>query len=189
MRQTLALSAATLLVAASAGAAAAFDYNSAYTDIDLDNCTVMLADDMGVSYACPGYKGIPMFVAESDLRYTMSYGFGAPQARAASQTLPPFNAVAPTIEWRVSNVTGGWKPFATIVRYLLDDDENEPVKKRQVLVVTKITGKDACQIAWVDAKANADANELARKAADEKAESFDCAGEPEIVGKFEAWKR
>lgn len=169
--------------------ASAAQYDSAYTELDLDQCTVLDADDFGAQYACPGYKGIPMFVAESDLRYTMSYGFGAPKAKAASQTLPPFNAVAPTIEWRVSNVTGGWKPFATIVRYLLDDDENEPVKKRQVLVVTRISEEGTCQVAWVDAKANADANELARKAADEKAAGFDCAGEPEIVGKFEAWKR
>ncbi|MCF1743792.1 hypothetical protein [Paradevosia shaoguanensis] len=168
---------------------AAAQYDSAYTELDLDQCTVLGADDFGAQYACPGYKGIPMFVAEGDLRFMVSYGFGAPDAKAASQTLPPFNTVAPNIEWRVSNITGGWKPFATIVRYLLDDDENEPVKKRQVLVVTKISDKGTCQIAWVDAKANSDANELARKAADEKADSFDCAKDPEIVGKFEAWKR
>lgn len=182
----LPLAFAFAVLAAPAGAA---QYDSAYTELDLDRCTVLDADDFGAQYACPGYKGIPMFVAEGDLRFMVSYGFGAPEAKAASQTLPPFNTLAPTIEWRVSNVTGGWKPFATIVRYLLDDDENEAQKKRQVLVVTRISEEGTCQIAWVDAKANADANELARKAADDKAGDFDCDKDPEIVGKFEAWKR
>ena len=191
MRKTTppALLSLALAIGLLAAPASAAQYDSAYTELDLDQCTVLDADDFGAEYACPGYKGIPMFVAEGDLRFMVSYGFGAPDAKAASQTLPPFNTVAPHIEWRVSNVSGGWKPFATIVRYLLDDDENEAQKKRQVLVVTKISDKGTCQIAWIDAKANADANELARKAADEKAAGFDCDKEPEIVGKFEAWKR
>ena len=59
----------------------------------------------------------------------------------------------------------------------------------QVLVVTKIAPGATCHVAYVDALANPDANELARKAADEKAVDFDCENEPEIVGKFEAWER
>jgi hypothetical protein len=37
--------------------------------------------------------------------------------------------------------------------------------------------------------ANPDAEAMARKAADEKAMDFDCAGAPEIIGAFGAWKR
>ena len=44
----------------------------------------------------------------------------------------------------------------------------------QVLVVSKI-GAEACHVATVDARANADANALARAAADKYAASFDCA--------------
>jgi len=184
--RTLALAAFFVLPALPAAAA---QFDSAYTELNLDECTVLSADDFGAQYACPGYKGIPMFVAEGDLRYMASYGFGAPKSKAAGQTLPPFNVLAPTIEWRVSNAEGGWKPFATIVRYLLDDDETEAQKKRQVLVVTRFDTDGACQIAWIDAKANADANALARQAADEKAKDFDCSKDPEIIGRFEAWKR
>jgi len=56
-------------------------------------------------------------------------------------------------------------------------------------VVTRLAPGATCQIAYVDALANPDANELARKVADEKAAGFDCENEPEYVGKFEAWER
>jgi len=56
--------------------------------------------------------------------------------------------------------------------------------------VTKLAPGATCHIAYVDALANPDANDLARKAADEKASDFDCdKDEPEFVGKFEAWER
>ena len=57
----------------------------------------------------------------------------------------------------------------------------------QVLVVTKVAPDATCHIAYVDALANKNANELARQAADETAMEFDCANEPRIVGKFTAW--
>jgi hypothetical protein len=99
--------------------------------------------------------------------------------------------LGPKIEWRLSNKTGGYKPFATILRFYvqrLDDAGNEK-SEGQVLVVTKVEPGATCQIAWIDALANPNANELARQAADEKAADFDCANEPEIVGKFEAWQQ
>jgi hypothetical protein len=55
--------------------------------------------------------------------------------------------------------------------------------KGQVLVVTKLDGIDACHMAYVDALANPNANELARQAAD-NGENFICTtDEPRIVGK------
>ena len=57
----------------------------------------------------------------------------------------------------------------------------------QVLVVSQIEEGNSCHIAYVDALANKDANELARAAAD-KAGDFDCANdEPEVIGKFTAY--
>ncbi len=58
-----------------------------------------------------------------------------------------------------------------------------------MLVVTQLKPGATCHVAYVDARANPDADELARKAADESARDFDCAGEPGFVGKFEAWER
>jgi hypothetical protein len=171
---------ATLLLAVPAQAA----FNSAYTDIDLDECLVLDADDFGASWSCPGYKGYPLMVTEGDLRFSLIYGFGA--RMADGQTLPPFNALGPKLEWRLSNALGRWMPIATIVRYHTADPETGE-DKGQVLVVTQLVEGNSCHIAYIDALANADANVLAREAADQSGE-FDCASdEVEVIGEFVAW--
>ena len=159
-------------------------FNSAYTDLDLDECLVLDADDFGASWSCPGYKGYPLMVTEGDLRFALIYGFGAKMADG--QTLPPFNHVGEKLEWRLSNELGRWMPIATIVRYYTADPETGE-DKGQVLVVTQLVEGNSCHIAYIDALANPDANELAREAAD-KAGSFECArDEVEIIGKFTAY--
>lgn len=163
---------------------AAADFDSAYTDLDLDQCTVLQSDDFGSTYGCPGYKGMPMSVSEVDLRFMVSYGLKLDDEKAAGQSLPPFNTPDPKIEWRLSNKGGGWKPFATIIRYSTGGDGD---RKGDVLVVTQIKQGATCQIAWIDAQANPDASDLARKTADAKGFDFDCAKDPEKVGAFKAW--
>ena len=159
------------------------DFTSAYTDLNLDECLVLDADDFGASWACPGYKGYPLMVSEGDLRFSLIYGFGA--KAGDGQTLPPFNNLGAKLEWRLSNELGRWMPIATIVRYHTADPETGE-DKGQVLVVTQIKDGNSCHIAYVDALANKDANELARAAAD-KAGNFDCAtDEVEVIGAFEA---
>lgn len=159
-------------------------FNSAYTELDLDLCLVLDADDFGASWACPGYKGYPLMVTEGDLRFSLIYGFGA--RMADGQTLPPFNYLGPKLEWRLSNALGRWMPIATIVRYHTADPESGE-DKGEVLVVTQLVEGNSCHIAYVDALANKDANELARRAADASG-TFDCAtDEVEIIGDFSAW--
>ena len=180
MRKWLAL--ALLMGGLTAPAHAAF--NSAYTDINLDQCLVLDSDDFGTSWACPGYKGYPLMVSEGDLRFSLIYGFGAEVADG--QTLGPFNHLGKKLEWRLSNALGRWMPIATIVRYHTADPETGE-DKGQVLVVTQLVEGNSCHIAYIDALANPNANELAREAAD-KAGSFECArDEVEIIGKFEAY--
>lgn len=161
--------------------------NSSYTDLDLDQCTVITSDDFGSTWACPGLKGIPVMVGEGDLRFFVSYGLTSTTEKAAEQTLPPFNHLGAKIEWRVSNDEGRWLPFATILRYFTtkpDGSEGEG----QVLVVTKVAPGATCHVAYIDALANPDANALAQKVADEKARDFDCEKDAaETVGKFTAW--
>jgi hypothetical protein len=174
-----------VLIGGAVPALASDDVQSAYTDLDLTQCLVMESDDFGTNWACPGYKGMPTYIAEGDLRFMVSYGFGADREKAAEQTLPPFNTLGTKIEWRLSNRTGGWRPFATIIRYFVQREGGDA--EGQVLVVTRIEPGATCQTAYIDALANPDANELARKAADEKARDFDCADEPETIGTFKAW--
>ena len=173
-----------LLAIAALATPAQAAFNSAYTDLDLDACLVLDADDFGASWACPGYKGYPLMVTEGDLRFSLIYGFGA--KAGDGQTLPPFNRLGEKLEWRLSNDLGRWMPVATIVRYHTADPETGE-DKGQVLVVTQLVEGNSCHIAYVDARANANANELAREAAD-KAGDFDCASdEVEIIGTFEAY--
>ena len=159
---------------------------SVYTNLDLDQCLVLDADDFGASWACPGYRGYPLMVQEGDLRFSLRYGFNIDKNDAGFQTLPPFNELGETLEWRLSNALGRWMPVATIVRYHTADPETG-VNKGQVLVVTQLKEGDTCHIAHIDALANEDANALARQAAD-KAGDFDCmTDEVEVIGAFEAY--
>lgn len=168
---------------ASQPAMAAFD--SAYTDINLDLCLLLRADDFGARWACPGYRGYPVRIEEGDLRFLIGYGFNIDAEPVGPQTLPPFNTLGPKMKWRLSNATGRFLPIATIVRYRLDKSEDRDAG--EVLVVTQLVEGNTCHIAYVDARANADANELARAAADASGD-FDCStGEPEIIGRFSAW--
>lgn len=171
-----------------AAPAAAQQIESSYTDVDLDDCLVVRSDDFGSTWACPGYKGLPVMIAEGDLRFFVSYGLRSTEEQAAGQTLPPFNHLGEKIEWRLSNAGGGWKPFATILRYFVQREAGG-AEDGQILVVTRLEPGATCHVAYVDALANADANVLARAAADDLAPDFDCADDPEIVGAFEAWER
>lgn len=161
------------------------------TPLDLDLCTVVQSDDFGSTWACNGHKGIPVMIAERDQRFMVSFGLTSTTEPAAKQTLPPFNQLGGKIEWRISNASGAYMPFAAIVPYLTEKPETgkEPGPEGRILVVTRIEMGATCQIAWIDAVANADAPELARKTADEKAPDFDCTKPPEIVGAFGAWER
>lgn len=160
---------------------AAQTIDSAYTDVDLDACTEVSADEMGASFACEGYDGIPVSIAEGDLRFFVSYGDTADEEKAASQTLPPFNTLGKKIEWRLADGV----PFATILRFFVQREGSET--DGQVLVVTKLGEGETCQVAYIDALANKNANELARQAADDFAADFDCEDDPVTVGDFAAW--
>ena len=161
-----------LLVALSQ-AQAQTNVTSDYTDINLDDCLVLNADDFGAAFACPGYKGFPLYIAEGDLRFFVSYGFGAPDEMAAEQTLPAFNTIGEKLEWRLTNKTGDFKPFATILRYYTQTGDGS-APDGQVLVVTKIEPGNTCHIAYIDARLTPNANEIARQFADNEAENFNC---------------
>ena len=158
---------------------------STYTDLNLDDCSIVTSDDMGSTWTCSGYRGIPVMVGEGDLRFFISYGLKMTEERAAEQTLPPFNHPGEKVEWRLGMKDGELKPIATILRYFTQREEGED--EAQILVVTRLGLGATCHVAYIDATANDDANELAQRAADEIAPDFDCADEPEIVGDFEVW--
>jgi hypothetical protein len=176
---------AVLLAVPSVSVAAGL--KSEYTDLDFEQCTTITADDMGSTSVCPGLRGYPVVVGEGDLRQMVSYGPRPLEEKAVEESLPPFNHVGKKIEWLVDvSDPGNPQPVATILRWYTAGEDG--TDKGQVLVVTQLKLGATCHIAWVDALANKDANEKARKAAAELAGNFDCEGEmPKIIGDFSAF--
>lgn len=177
MTATTASVAAVLLLAAAP--ATAQSIASAYTDIDLTKCvsTGKSGDEGGewASWSCKGYAGTPVRVFEGDLRFSVSYGSAAEKQCAAGQTFGAFNRLGPTIEWRLED----GKPFATILRWHTETED----ERGSWLVVTRLSGAEACHMGYVDA-ALPGANTLARRLADLMARSFDCnADVPEVVAR------
>ena len=188
-----------LCCAGAAGAQAAGpSTGSAYTDFDTKTCSHKAGravEDYG-EWHCRGLDGMAVLLSAGDQRMTMSFGPHASGEPAARQTLQGFNDVYKArIEWRFADGAGASiHPFAAIVRwntFLLDasDISGEAATGRpktisgKVLVVTRLEPRGVCQIGYVDAKANQDANALARKIADERARSFRCdIDKPVILG-------
>jgi hypothetical protein len=129
--------------------------------------------------SCPGAGGLVVRLAVDDLRTTVSVGAtaaAAAQEPAAGQGFRTFNRVHDTIEWRGVK---GEAPFAIIQRWRL----NDPMKFEDaggvagLLVVTRLPPGPVCHVAIIDVKANAGANELARRAAEELARGFKCGSD------------
>jgi hypothetical protein len=154
-------------------------YSSAF-DKDCRKITAFKVDDddYASERVCPGPKGLVLLKQEDDLRETVSVGRTAKVAGlepAAGQGFGPFNSTTGTVEWRV-NAKG--KPFAMILRWQIadsdDPDKNGRPQTKEMLVVTRLPPGAACHVAYIDVTANPDADDLARKAADEHAQRFDC---------------
>ena len=153
---------------------------SVYSKIDIDKCSVFRkdAESGSTSWFCPAIANQAVWVAEDDLRFFVSFGRAAEVQVAASQTLPPFNRINDTLEWRLGP---DGEAYATILRWFTEFDDG---RTGQVLVVTKVSDDGTCHVAYVDALANENANELARQAADTMTPGFDCRTQsPAIIGK------
>jgi hypothetical protein len=162
-----------------------------YTRFDAKQCKHTkgrAVEDYG-SWLCPGHEKIAVRLSAGDQRMYVTYGSGQKDDLASSQTFPGFNSVYEgTVEWRIEKMPDGKaRPFATILRWNImtaRDRENAtgPITSTgRVLVVTRLGPGGVCHVGYVDARANPDANELARKIADEHARSFKCGKDQRIV--------
>lgn len=161
--------------------------NSSFVKLDLDKCTIINEDEesQSVTRHCNKLMFLlDLYVAEGDLRYYIGYGTNGREQRAFQQTLGPFNTIHDVLELRFRPDGIANTPYAAILRYFTAPGDEEPEGRQgQVLVVTKLQNGEACHIAYVDALANENANELARNAADGLADSFDCENDqPKIIG-------
>jgi len=181
--------AVVLLLAVLGMRAAAAEMASGYTSTADKACRTVESSKPGegewVVKACPGAGGYVVRLAVDDLRTTVSAGTtlaAAAKEPAATQGFRTFNRVHDTVEWRGLK---GEAPLAFIQRWRL----NDPMRFEDaggvvsLLVVTRLPPGPVCHVAYVDVKANAAANELARRAAEELARGFKCGSDKvHIVG-------
>jgi hypothetical protein len=175
----VAIAARLLAIDPQPAAAQAVEY--AYTQFDADKCRHTRGrdvEDYG-SWLCPGYEGIPVRLSAGDQRMYVSFGRNAAKEVAAGETFPGFNsAYKGTIEWRLERrPDGSLRPFATILRWHVmtpEDTERADGKSTgQTLAITRLGPGGVCHVGYVDGRAP-NANERARKIADEHARTFKC---------------
>jgi hypothetical protein len=163
--------------------ASAQTIGSSYTSTAPKDCRVSSAgngvDDSAIR-VCPGKAGLVVLISEDDLRETVSIGrnrAAAAKEPAAQVWFGPFNSTTTTVEWR----TQDGQPFAIIQRWHIadnsDQDKNDRPIAKPMLIVTRLPPGAVCHVAYIDVQTNANANELARKAADENARNFKCGAD------------
>ncbi|RWL95884.1 MAG: hypothetical protein E5X80_32750 [Mesorhizobium sp.] len=181
------LSLAGLCQAAQAG-----DISSAYTDLDWKkDCVTYAQSEEGdgdwASLACAGYRGYPVLIGYDDARESVYYGFPSDDMTAVWESFSGLNTAGPKVEWRIETNGDKAVPFAVIHRREISNPENDN-KPTEVLVVAKVAQPEeheGCTVGLVLATGNPQANDQARKLADEKAKSFACGKDKrEVIGKI-----
>ena len=148
------------------------DVTSAYTKIDLKKCKQTEKPDQyvfGGTWRCKGYGGYDVFVSSADDRESAAFGTKFANNCSGLKTFNGFNSTGGTVEWRVK----GGKPFAAILRWTVSIDPEDSTKQATWLVVNKLEAKDSCHMHYVSGSFP-NANDVARKAADDKSASFIC---------------
>ena len=157
---------------------------SAYTAMDLEKACrwdVQTAQEeeeaQGNCASCPGLDDVPVRFCEGDLRQSIQYGTIDPD-KYVWASFGEFNHANDAIEW----VIVADRPVAAIQRFFIENanpetGEVDEKRRGQVLVISTIgvPGEPlSCPAGYVDARANADANELARNVATVIAPDFRC---------------
>lgn len=159
---------------------------SAYTKIDFDSCITLSSDPQGGQLQCAGYGGYAVVFKEGDLRQAVQFGHVA--QGDVFESFGAFNRANDTIEWRLDE---DGVPVATVLRWFLENPDPKtgspsPQSTGQVLVISRVGqpgDAHSCVVGYVDAKANDNANIIARDIADMGAENFVCGGgEPVFHG-------
>jgi len=177
-----------LLLAGLVLPAGAAEIRSEYTDVDIEkSCWIFDVSQEGGEFAnfvCPGWRGYPVLIHTGDLRESVFYGFAPAGTDHVWESFSAFNATGPRIEWRIAVDGERQVPFATIHRWFVSSDPDDPEKKTEVLVVSKVGQVgvgDGCTVGLVVATGNPNANETARRIADEQARDFACGADERVV--------
>jgi len=154
---------------------------SSYSSMAAANCWIEgpgRVED-GPTRVCRGKATLVVLVSKDDRHETVSVGYNRVEAAkepAAQTSFGPFNSALPAIEWRIA----GNNPFAMIQRWRIADVVDQTISNgggpdaKPLLVVSRLPPGGVCPVAYADAEANPNADELARQAADQIARDFKC---------------
>jgi len=124
--------------------------------------------------SCHGLGGYGVALASEEGRVSLFFGHLGPwYLEGAWESFDAENAASAIVEWRL--VDG--EPFAAIQRWRVFHAGHDPEQTGEVLVISKVGQPgigEACVTAYVDAKANEDALDIARDIADNQAARFQC---------------
>jgi hypothetical protein len=181
MPRFFSIAAAAVVMVASCGAASTAEVSSAYSKLDFDNnCIALSTYEAGGTFSCGGYKGYSVIVSHGDLRESVFFGhvgdwFSGADGSQAFVSFGPFNGIGDTIEWRLDKEG---VPFATILRWTVSaNGGDDTLPQHSVLVVSRVGQPGqaiGCPVGYVEAKLTPNANDVARKVADDLAADFDC---------------
>jgi len=180
---------AVICLAATFQHARAAEISSVYTDLDAAKTCIKVdgaAEGEGdwARHVCAGFSGYPVILSYDDARESLFYGFPPAGDGLVWESFEGFNETGAKVEWRVQTDGDKTLPFATIHRWSVASPEDSD-QKVEVLVVSKVAqlGENAgCVVGLVLATGRADANETARKIADEQSREFSCGDERTLVG-------
>ena len=140
---------------------------SEYTSLESNSCkTIQFDEETKFStHVCPSYKNIPVFIYQTDGLYSLRIsqkGNNEPLGFA-------FGRLGDKLEWRLQND----EPFAVIYRYYGNGSSSKPIDS-SVLAIQKVSEDVGdCIAATVDGNLP-NANEIARRFADEQIANFEC---------------
>ena len=163
---------------------------SSYTSTAPKDCRVIgkpeRASTAARSRVCPGKAGLVVLISEDDLRETVSVGRNRrPRPRSRRRRPGSARSIRPRTRSnggrrtasRSRSSSAGTSP-TTPTPTRADGPTTKPM-----LAVTRLPPGPVCHVAYVDGQANPNANELARKAADEFARDFKCGkDEVKVIG-------
>jgi hypothetical protein len=182
---------AASIAAAPALAQAPARHETRYTDLVGGRCRFVAQDRETGEDAlkrCPGHGEFELETLSSHTRVSLSFRF------SRTQRVPDVVAgwsLGKSVEWRGIKSNKGFQPYAAIVRVLMKDPEAATRRADgEVLAVLRVDPAEAevCPIAYVDARANRRANELARGTADRLGPTYLCdSDKPAVTGARTRW--
>lgn len=165
--------------------------SSRYTRVDLGQPQCKAAPAPVEGFSCSGVAGWTVNVGFPAFGATLNFSRGKERVSSVAPTQGPEVPIdglagkTPTIEWRGTTRGSAFEPYAAIIRVLVLDarqrremiEQGSPppsARRTQILMVTRLGREGSCVVAYVDAQANPQPNELARAAADTAGKARPC---------------